>query len=71
MSPADSRQRGLAVDAIGEHTWTFSAQLESRQERTSQILATVRAASAESREQLKQRVDQAQIDVGLAIQNAK
>jgi hypothetical protein len=49
----------------------FSAQLESPHERTSQTLATVRSASAESREHLKQRIDQPRVDADLALQDGE
>ena len=49
----------------------FSAQLESLQERASRTVATVRAVSAEPREQLKRRIDQAQVDADLALQDAE
>jgi hypothetical protein len=67
---ADGRQRVGRRRDRGAHM-DFSAQLESLQERTSQTVATVRAASAESRAQLKQRIDQAQIDADLALQDAE
>jgi hypothetical protein len=49
----------------------FSAQLEKLQERVSEMVASVRTASAETHDQLKQRIDQAQVDANLALMDAK
>ena len=40
----------------------FSAQLEKLQQQASETVASIRSASAESRDQLKQRIDQARVD---------
>jgi len=47
----------------------FSAQLEKLQKQTDDTVAAVRAAANESREQLQQRIDQAQVDVNLAMKD--
>ena len=49
----------------------FSAQLEKVQERVSELVASVRTASAETHDQLKQRIDQAQVDANLALMDVK
>jgi hypothetical protein len=49
----------------------FSAQLEKLQQQASETVASTRAASAESRDQLKQRIDQARVDANLALMDIK
>jgi formate-dependent nitrite reductase cytochrome c552 subunit len=49
----------------------FSAQLEKLQQRVTEMVASVRAASAETHDQLKQRIDQAQVDVNLGLMDVK
>jgi DNA-binding transcriptional MerR regulator len=49
----------------------FSAQLEKLQQQASDTTASIRAASAESRDQLKQRIDQARVDANLALMDVK
>jgi hypothetical protein len=49
----------------------FSAQLEKLQQRFNETVASIKAASVESRDQLKQRIDQAQVDANLAAMDAK
>jgi membrane protein involved in colicin uptake len=49
----------------------FSAQLEKLQQRINETVASLRTASVESRDQLKQRIDQAQVDANLALKDAK
>ena len=48
----------------------FSAQLEKLQKQAADTVAAVRAAANESREQLQQRIDQAPVDVNLAMKDA-
>jgi len=49
----------------------FSAQLEKLQKQANETVASIRSASAESRDQLKQRIDQARVDANLALMDAK
>ena len=49
----------------------FSAQLEKLQQQATETAASIRAASAESRDQLKQRIDQAEVDANLALMDVK
>ena len=49
----------------------FSAQLDELQQRAAAAKAAAQAAATESREQLRQRIDQAQVDVNLAVKDAK
>jgi hypothetical protein len=45
----------------------FSAKLENLKAKVDETVATARAAAAEDRDQLKQRVDQAQDDANRAV----
>ena len=49
----------------------FSAQLDELQQRVMGTRSAAQAAAIESREQLRQRIDQAQVDVDLAVKDAK
>lgn len=49
----------------------FSAQLEKLQQRVSEMVASVQTASAETHDQLKQRIDQARVDANLGLMDAK
>ena len=49
----------------------FSARLEKLQEQANETVASIRSASAESRDQLKQRIDQARVDANLAFMDAR
>ena len=49
----------------------LAAQFEALQKRVSEAASTVRAAASESRDQLKQRIDQAQVDADLARKDAQ
>ncbi len=49
----------------------FSAQLEDLQKRAAEAKASVQAAATESRDKLRQRIDQAQADANLAVKDAK
>ena len=49
----------------------FSTKFEELEKRTSDALATVRSAATESRDQLRGRIDQAQVDLDLASKDAK
>ena len=49
----------------------FSAQLEKLQQQANETVASIRSASAESRDQLKQRIDQARVDANLALMDVK
>ena len=48
----------------------FSAKLEELQAKTNETVATARAAAAEDRDQLKQRVEKAQDDAKQVMQDA-
>ena len=49
----------------------FSAQLDSLQTNVAEAKAEVQAAATESREQLRQRIDQTQVDINLAVKDAE
>ncbi len=49
----------------------FSAKLENLQAKVNETVETARAAAAENRDQLKQRVDKAQDDANQAMEGAK
>jgi DNA-binding transcriptional MerR regulator len=49
----------------------FSAQLEKLQQQATETTANIRSASAESRDQLKQRIDQARVDANLALMGVR
>jgi len=49
----------------------FSTQFEALEKRTAEALAAVKSAATESRDQLRGRIDQAQVDLDLAGKEAK
>ena len=49
----------------------FSAKLDDLQQRAAHTKAAAQAAVSESREQLRQRIDQAKVDVDLAAMDAR
>jgi hypothetical protein len=49
----------------------FSAQLDELQQRAAAAKASAQAAVSESREQLRQRIDQAKVDLDLAAKDAR
>ena len=49
----------------------FSAQLEKLQQQANETVGSIRSASAESRDQLKQRIDQARVDANLALMDVR
>jgi hypothetical protein len=49
----------------------FSAKLDDLQQRAADAKATAQAAVSESREQLRQRIDQARVDVDLAAKDTR
>ena len=49
----------------------FSAKLDDLQQRAAHAQAAAQAAVSESREQLRQRIDQAKVDVDLAAMDAR
>ena len=49
----------------------FSAQLDDLQKRAAEAKASVQAAATESRDKLRQRIDQAQVDANLAMKDAQ
>jgi hypothetical protein len=49
----------------------FSAKLDDLQQRAAHAKAAAQAAGSESREQLRQRIDQAKVDVDLAAKDAR
>jgi hypothetical protein len=61
-----------AVRILGmEEKMDLTAQFEALQKRTSEATSAVRAATTEPREQVWQRIDQAQVDVNVALTDAK
>jgi hypothetical protein len=55
----------------GRDKMDFSTRFEGLEKRTSEALASVKSAAAESRDQLRERIDQAQVDLDLAGKEAK
>jgi hypothetical protein len=49
----------------------FSGQLDDLQQRAAKAKQAAQAAATESREQLRQRIDQAKVDVNLAAKDAQ
>jgi F0F1-type ATP synthase membrane subunit b/b' len=49
----------------------FSAQLEKLQQQANETVASIQSASSETRDQLKQRIDQARVDANLALMDVK
>jgi hypothetical protein len=49
----------------------FSVKLDDLQQRSADAKAAAQAAVSESREQLRQRIDQARVDVNLAAKDAR
>ena len=49
----------------------FSSQLDDLQRRAAEAKQAAQAAVSESREQLRQRIDQAKVDVDLAAKDAR
>jgi hypothetical protein len=49
----------------------FSTKLDDLQQRAAEAQATAQAAVSESREQLRQRIDQARVDVDLAAKDTR
>jgi hypothetical protein len=54
-----------------EEKMDLAAQFEALQKRTSEATSAVRAATTEPREQVWQRIDQAQVDVNVTLTDAK
>jgi hypothetical protein len=54
-----------------EEKMDLTAQFEALQKRTSEATSAVRAATTEPREQVWQRIDQAQVDVNVTLTDAK
>jgi hypothetical protein len=67
----------LQVSASGRHRpgqgapMDLSAQLEKLQQQANETAASIRSASGESRDQLRQRIDQARVDANLALMDVK
>ena len=49
----------------------YSTQLDGLQKRVAETKSAVQAAATESREQLRQRIDQAQLDIHVAVEDAQ
>ena len=49
----------------------FSAQLDALQQHVAEAKSAAQAAASESRDQLRQRIDQAQVDINLAVKDAQ
>jgi hypothetical protein len=68
---------GLRRPAPGRHRsyrgapMDFSAQLEKLQQQANETVASIQSASSETRDQLKQRIDQARVDANLALMDVK
>src|SRR6266545_4555545 len=64
--------RGLGSSATGKQggTMDFSARLDELQQHAANAKAAAEGAARESREQLRQRIDQAQVDLNLAAKDA-
>ena len=60
-----------AMDTAREEAMDFSAQLDDLQKRAAEAKASVQAAATESRDKLRQRIDQAQVDANLAMKDAQ
>jgi DNA-binding transcriptional MerR regulator len=56
---------------VEEHRWTFPRSSKTSRPRPAETAATVQAAAAEDRDQLKQRIDQAQDAADQTMQDAK
>jgi hypothetical protein len=54
-----------------EDKMDFSTQFQTLETRTAEALAAVRSAATESRDQLRARIDQAQVDLDLASKDSK
>src|SRR5689334_22833349 len=70
-SASAAKQLRRAIDAIHGGTMDFSERLDAFEQPVAADKASVRAAAAESRARLRQRIDQAQADVDRAAQDAK
>jgi hypothetical protein len=62
---------GLAICATQGGTMDFSAQLDALQQRAADTKVAAQAAATESREQLHQRIDQAQVDMDQSGKDAQ
>ena len=60
-----------AMDTARGEAMDFSAQLDDLQKRAAEAKASVQAAATESRDKLRQRIDQAQADANLAMKDAQ
>src|SRR5262245_46244006 len=61
-----------ALRSLGmEEHMDLAAQFEALQERSSEASSAVRAATAEPRERVWQRIDQAQVEVNAALTDPK
>jgi hypothetical protein len=47
----------------------FTTKLEHLQKRTTEMVSTAKAAAAEDRQKLQQRIDQAQLDIDMGLKN--
>jgi hypothetical protein len=61
----------MLVVALPRGPMDFSAKLDDRQQRAAHAKAAAQAAVSESREQLRQRIDRAKVDVDLAATDAR
>jgi D-alanyl-D-alanine dipeptidase len=57
--------------SIGRDEMDFSSRFEDLEKRTAAALASVKSAATESRDQLRERIDQAQVDLDLAGKDAE
>jgi hypothetical protein len=68
---ASSVRHLVGISPVEEHPMDFSAQLDKLQQQANETVASIRSASAESRDELRQRIDQARVDANLALMDVK
>src|SRR5947207_2436229 len=69
--PAPGGRRSQESRAPKGADMDFSAQLDTLRKRVDDTVATVKAAATENREQLKVRIDKAQVDANLALKDVE
>jgi hypothetical protein len=60
-----------AIGAVQEERMDFSAQLDALQQRVAEAESAAQAAATESCEQLRRRINQAQVDMDQAAKDAQ
>src|SRR6266511_464338 len=66
-----SSEIGNQTKARRNRSMDFSAQLDELQQRVAAAKSAAQAAATESRDQLRRRIDQAQVDINLAVNDAQ